>query len=175
MVLALQCAPRAAQVHLFGYNWTQEQQFHMHRMAIEARYAALAATAGQLTIHPAPCSQLRTCDPNPPPQVSAKKYVRTVPALRVRLSMELVLSVVVSVRSVVISVNVIAQHVCTRHARTLHSKPPLCRQEVRAKKIAALWGTTGGDSLAATAEEGGVLAQNGDGNADDDDDGVEAQ
>ena len=71
MVLALQCVPRSTRVHLFGYNWTQERQFKMHRMAIEARYAALMAAAGRLTIHPAPCQQLRQCDPDPPPQASA--------------------------------------------------------------------------------------------------------
>ena len=72
MVLALQCVPRSTRVHLFGYNWTQKGQFHMHRMAIEARYAALMAAAGRLTIHPSPCQQLRQCDPpDPPPQVGA--------------------------------------------------------------------------------------------------------
>ena len=71
MVLALQCVPRSAQVHLFGYNWTQERQFYLHRLAIEARYAAFMAAAGRATIHPSPCSRLRQCDPDPPPQVRA--------------------------------------------------------------------------------------------------------
>ena len=58
MVLALQCLPRSAHVHLFGYNWTQEKQFHLHRHAIEQRYAALMSASGRLTIPPAPCKQL---------------------------------------------------------------------------------------------------------------------
>ncbi len=77
MVLALQCVPKSAQVHLFGYNWTQKGQFYLHRMAIEARYAALMAAAGRLTIHPSPCSELRQCDHDALRQVSTK-HVRCV-------------------------------------------------------------------------------------------------
>ena len=71
MVLALQCLPSAAQVHLFGYNWTQKGQFYRHHMAIEARYAALMAAAGRVTIHPSPCDGYRKCEPALPTQVIA--------------------------------------------------------------------------------------------------------
>ena len=48
-------------------------------------------------------------------------------------------------------------------------------QALHAAKDVALWGTMGGDSLATTAEDGDVLAQNGEGGAGDSDDHVEGQ
>ena len=70
MVLALQCVPVRTEVHLFGYNWTPQGQFKLHRLAFEERYAALMAVAGRVTIHPPPCGGLRQCDS--PPKVSVR-------------------------------------------------------------------------------------------------------
>ena len=61
MMLALQCAPRGARVHLFGFNWSRKH-WQAHRMASEERFARAMHASGRIFIHWPVCDGLRNCN-----------------------------------------------------------------------------------------------------------------
>ena len=60
MMLALECAPAGARVHLFGYNWSR-RHWSRHRIKDEEAHARGLAAAGRILIHDPICGGLRAC------------------------------------------------------------------------------------------------------------------
>eukprot|EP00884_Botryococcus_braunii_P012712 jgi/Botrbrau1/21441/Bobra.0216s0049.1 len=60
MMLALECAPPNARVHLFGFNWSR-RHWKAHNMDAEQDFAEKLNAEGTIVIHRPICSGLRTC------------------------------------------------------------------------------------------------------------------
>lgn len=60
MMLALECAPVEARVHLFGFNWSQ-RHWKRHKMDAEEAHARALHASGRIFVHDPICGGLRTC------------------------------------------------------------------------------------------------------------------
>lgn len=59
-MLALECAPLEARVHLFGFNWSQ-RHWKRHKMDAEEAYARALHANGRIFLHDPICGGLRAC------------------------------------------------------------------------------------------------------------------
>lgn len=60
MMLALECAPPRARLHLFGFNWSR-RAWAAHKMGAEEAFATALADAGRIRIHWPACAGQRGC------------------------------------------------------------------------------------------------------------------
>lgn len=60
MMLALECAPPRARVHLFGFNWSR-RAWAAHKMGAEEAFARRLDAAGRIRIHWPACAGMRGC------------------------------------------------------------------------------------------------------------------
>ena len=60
MMLALECAPPRARVHLFGFNWSR-RAWAAHKMGAEEAFARALDAAGRIRIHWPACAGMRGC------------------------------------------------------------------------------------------------------------------
>ncbi|KAK9843956.1 hypothetical protein WJX81_000464 [Elliptochloris bilobata] len=60
MMLALECAPPRARIHLFGFNWSR-RAWAAHKMGAEEAFARRLDAAGRIRIHWPACAGMRGC------------------------------------------------------------------------------------------------------------------
>lgn len=62
LMLALDCKPRDAELHLYGFNWSR-RHWRSHAIAAEERFVRMLADRRRLTVHETACKGLRFCGP----------------------------------------------------------------------------------------------------------------
>lgn len=62
LLAALECLPPSGRIHIFGFNWS-DQNWDGHFIELERGFVQILAEVfpGCIVVHPAPCAAFRTC------------------------------------------------------------------------------------------------------------------